>query len=359
MEGSPSRIIGFDFARALAIFGMVIVNYKIAMNAEENGPKWLITFTGLFEGRASAIFVILAGIGISLMTKKARSSMDSSTITRLRRTIWKRSLFLFVLGLGLFLIGWDADILHYYAFYMFIASFFIVVSSKKLLGSAVLILISSQVFLFIFDYAKGWDSSFYSYEDFWTFEGFLRNLFFNGYHPIFPWVCFFLLGMWLGRLDFRNKKLRDTMLITSIILSITIEMSSYVLIHLTSGTVGIEIAQYFFSTKPMPPNALYMLASSSTAIIVIVLCVNLSDMFRTHIMTTTLISTGQLALTHYVGHFVVLIFLDMFGLLNDQTLLFATTSSLLFFVTAMVFSYFWRKVYERGPIELMMRQFSG
>jgi uncharacterized protein len=28
------RVTGFDLARALAIFGMVIVNFKIAMNAE-------------------------------------------------------------------------------------------------------------------------------------------------------------------------------------------------------------------------------------------------------------------------------------------------------------------------------------
>ncbi len=36
--GETKRIIGFDVARAFAIFGMVIVNYKIAMNAEGNGP---------------------------------------------------------------------------------------------------------------------------------------------------------------------------------------------------------------------------------------------------------------------------------------------------------------------------------
>ncbi|WP_215142738.1 DUF418 domain-containing protein [Exiguobacterium qingdaonense] len=359
MGDFANRIAGLDIARSLALFGMVIVNYKLSMSAEENGPEWLIIYTGLFEGRASAIFVILAGIGISLMTRKARYTMDSGTITRLRRTIWKRSFFLFVLGLGLFLLGWDADILHYYAFYMFIASFFIVVSSKKLLGSAVFILLTSQVFQIIFDYTRGWDSTFYFYEDFWTVEGFLRNLLFNGYHPIFPWVCFFLFGMWLGRLNFKDKKLRDTMLIISFLLSIAIEVSSFVLIHLTSELVGIEIAQYFFSTKPMPPNVLYMLASSSTALVVILLCIYLSDIFRNHIMTIALISTGQLALTHYVGHFIVLVFLDMFGLLNNQTLLFATTSSLLFFVTAMIFSYFWRKVYERGPIELMMRKISG
>ena len=67
------RVNGFDVARALAIFGMVVVNFKIAMNAE-TGNQLLMGFAGLFEGRASALFVILAGIGVTLMTNKTRES---------------------------------------------------------------------------------------------------------------------------------------------------------------------------------------------------------------------------------------------------------------------------------------------
>lgn len=121
MGKSANRILGFDIARALAILGMVIVNYKISMDAEGNGPDWLVTLTGILEGRASAIFVILAGIGISLSTKKAR--LKSTSSKEYRKMIWRRSLFLFVLGILLMLMQWSADILHYYAFYMFIASF--------------------------------------------------------------------------------------------------------------------------------------------------------------------------------------------------------------------------------------------
>ena len=37
---------------------------------------FLITFMSLFEGRASALFVILAGIGITLMTRSAVASNE-------------------------------------------------------------------------------------------------------------------------------------------------------------------------------------------------------------------------------------------------------------------------------------------
>ena len=77
------RVIGYDLARALAIFGMVIVNFKIVMGAEQNGPEWLVGLVGLLDGRAAATFVVLAGAGISLL----------SQITRFSSIFWrKRSL---------------------------------------------------------------------------------------------------------------------------------------------------------------------------------------------------------------------------------------------------------------------------
>lgn len=124
------RIEGLDFARALAMFGMLIVNFKIIMGATGRGPNWLIWFTGLFEGRASATFVTLAGIGVALMTRKARNGGDLSTIKENRLKLWKRSAFLFILGLLLYVADWTGDILHYYGIYMLIASFLIVVSTK-------------------------------------------------------------------------------------------------------------------------------------------------------------------------------------------------------------------------------------
>jgi uncharacterized protein len=77
------RVTGFDLARALAIFGMVIVNFKIAMNAE-TGNLLLMSFAGLFEGRASALFVILAGVGVTFLTNKARESGDGSLVFKNR-----------------------------------------------------------------------------------------------------------------------------------------------------------------------------------------------------------------------------------------------------------------------------------
>lgn len=48
MTKPSTRIIGYDFARALAILGMIIVNYKLALVAGES-PRWLAILTNSFE----------------------------------------------------------------------------------------------------------------------------------------------------------------------------------------------------------------------------------------------------------------------------------------------------------------------
>ena len=72
-----TRIIGYDVARAIAILGMVLVNFKIVMWDGETGPYWLAWLVSLLEGRAAAIFVILAGVGLSLLSQRARLAKDT------------------------------------------------------------------------------------------------------------------------------------------------------------------------------------------------------------------------------------------------------------------------------------------
>ena len=53
------RLVGYDLARAIAIFGMVIVNFKIVMHAAEDTQAGWIKLFNSIDGRASALFVIL------------------------------------------------------------------------------------------------------------------------------------------------------------------------------------------------------------------------------------------------------------------------------------------------------------
>ena len=73
-KSNSQRIPGYDLARSLAIFGMVIVNYSSFMGGWGVGPGWLVWLVELLPGRAAAIFVVLAGVGMSLMARQGRDS---------------------------------------------------------------------------------------------------------------------------------------------------------------------------------------------------------------------------------------------------------------------------------------------
>ena len=46
------RIIGLDIARALAIVGMVVVNFNVVMAGDVSSPGWLRFLVVSLEGRA-------------------------------------------------------------------------------------------------------------------------------------------------------------------------------------------------------------------------------------------------------------------------------------------------------------------
>ena len=120
------RIIGIDVARALAVIGMIIVNFKVVLG--DKGTHCMQSITGVFDGKAAATFVVLAGIGLALMTNTAIKNNDADKIKIARIRILKRALFLFIIGISYISI-WPADILHFYGVYMTIV--ILVINSKE------------------------------------------------------------------------------------------------------------------------------------------------------------------------------------------------------------------------------------
>jgi len=355
------RIEGLDFARALAMLGMFIVNFGVITGSTANGPTGLIALQNLFEGRASAVFVMLAGIGTAFMTRQARDTKDPMLIRQNRYTLWKRSLFLFAIGMVLYAIGWTGDILHYYGVYMFVAACLIVISKKTMILLITVILIVSQWLQIQFNYLAGWHPTYVllEYLDFWTPTGFTRNLMFNGYHPVFPWICFFLIGMLIGNLDLTNRTLRKGLLATGVLLVTMTETFSTVIIKVTTvHLLDIESALYLFDTGPIPPNMMYVLSNSGSAIVLIVCSIYLVEKCKNKVIEA-LVITGQMSLTHYVGHvFIGIGILIICNKLENQTLAFSMLYACCYFIGCVVVSIWWRANHNRGPLESILRKWS-
>jgi len=353
------RVTGFDLARALAVFGMVIVNFKVAMNADTGNP-FLLGFAALFEGRASALFVMLAGIGITFITRKAKASQDHGLILQSRLSLIKRGLLLVVVGL-LFTPVWEADILHFYGFYFLIAAALFTLNDKKLLIAVLLFVLAFPLLMTFLDYEKNWIWASLTYENFWSVDGMIRHIVFNGFHPIFPWAAFLLFGMWLGRQNLANDLVRGRLLIGSSVTLLVIECSFYVINLIVGDGKALELTpeevDFLFSTSIIPPLPQYIVSAGSSAVIAIIGCLYFSERYSHSCMHQWLHQTGKLALTLYIAHVVLgLGVLESMGLLTNQTIDLSLLCALLFCIFGTAFSVLWLRYFNTGPFEWLFRK---
>lgn len=353
------RVTGFDIARALAIFGMVVVNFKIAMSVETGNPI-LIGFAGLFEGRASALFVILAGIGVTLMTNKTRGSGDRSLVFKSRLSLLKRGLLLIFLGLAYTPI-WAADILHFYGFYFLIAAFIFKFNNRTLLLTSLLIMLIFPTLMVFFNYEQNWIWLTFTYENFWSLDGMIRRILFNGFHPVFPWAAFLVLGMWLGRQDLSNTLIRKKLFIGSVITLFVTEIGFYAIRSLLEDGLAMEMnseeVAFLFSTSIIPPLPQYMISAGSSAIIVLIGSLYFSEKYSESKISKWLYQTGKLSLTLYVAHVIIgMGTLEFMGRLENQSISVSLFCALIFCCCGMIFSVVWLKFFKSGPLEWLFRK---
>jgi uncharacterized membrane protein YeiB len=359
INSSGDRIIGFDFARAIAILSMIIVNFKVVMEVDRTGTGHLVSLFKLLEGRAAATFVILAGVGLSLFSHHARLANDTKKIIQNRNTLFKRAIFLFITGL-LFNEVWPADILHFYGVYIAIGALLLTASDMRLWQIAVIFLMIFVVLWIILDYDIGWNWETIEYHGVWTPAGMLRHLFFNGFHPVFPWTSFLLIGMWLGRRNLSDHGFRKKLLGYSLAVVIVSKGISTLFIYLFPDFGAVETPiymGYLLGTDPMPPGPFYLLSAGGTALIVITLCIMLTERFTTALWVKPFVATGQISLTLYVAHVIVgMGTLEEMGLLYNQSSSFAIMAAGIFYAVSMGFALIWKRFFKLGPLEWGMRR---
>ena len=326
----------------------------------QTGPPLLIWFSSLFEGRASALFVILAGIGITFLTKKSLSTTDKSLITKDRKSLLKRGILLIVIGLAYTPI-WEADILHFYGFYFLLAALVFTSGDKKLLWTAVTLSLAFPLLMLLFDYQHGWDWSSLTYQNFWSVDGMIRHIFFNGFHPVFPWSAFLIFGMWLARKDLSKRLVRVRVLKLCALVWVITESSLYalriVLLDDSSSLLTSEEINFLFSTSIIPPLPQYILSAGSSATIVLILSLQLSDKFSDSNIIHWLQQTGKMSLTLYVAHVIIgMGVLEMVGILDNQSIAASLLCSFIFCVFSIFTSVFLLRYFKSGPLEWLFRK---
>ena len=352
------RIIGIDVARALAVMGMIVVNFKIVIG--ENGLSWVKSFAGIFDGKAAATFVVLAGVGLALMTNSAIKNNEKSKLKIVRNKILKRALFLFIIGISYITIL-PADILHFYGIYMLIIILLLTSKERTIIISAISLIIVFPMLLPFWNYEIGWNFETLEYQGFWTINGFIRNLFFNGFHPVIPWTSFMLFGYWFGKQDLNNDKFIKKTFWISMISFISIQILSYFSISILSEGNQESAKQLteILGTNPMPPLPIYMFNGISIAFAIITACIIIAKHFENNIIIHALNKTGELALTFYVAH--VIIGMGIIETINpskmgEYSIEFSMIYALGFSLICILFAVVWKKHKESGPLEWIMRK---
>jgi uncharacterized membrane protein YeiB len=361
------RIIGFDLARAYAIFGMYIVNFNFCFgNLADRGPVG--SFLNLFVGNSTSIFIICAGMGLSLMTGRTNYTIEEKA--SLKSVVLKRSWFLFAIGLLLYN-WWPGDILHFYGGYMHIAAFLLFVHKRYYLLAGTLAILIYYTLFFIIPVETSWNMNTFEYADFWTPVGFLRNTFYNGWNSIFPWLSYFMLGMWLGRVNWQDKKVKQYAFLIGLALLIIFKGLRYITeIDFYNEHRNWFYAKYwnFIMADYFPFHIPYFMITTGFALLVISICMYIGEKLPASKVISLLANTGRMTLSHYVIHLTIgMIILGLLtnkkysGLLEDGVptapiyiLLYAVG----FFLLSVLFSFVWAKKFKNGPLETIMRKIS-
>lgn len=333
-ESGDNRIEGLDVARALAIVGMVMVHFG------PNSPPpddWLSLFYGLSHGRASLLFVILAGIGMTLLV----GHRNRERWTRAWPRLLVRISVLLPVGLALQLMDVSVSvILHFYAVFFLLAIPATVLRDGALLVCAGLTAIAGPVAYAILEDARPEWLIRYKQVALDDAPGVIvRELLFTGSYPAMVWMAPFLFGMWLGRRQLNNLGTRLALFVSAV----TVVAASVWLGPLIPNGAWSQLA----SAEPHSQAIRWLVESTAAATAVLAVCLVLTDLLKRFM--GPLIAMGQLALTIYVGHlFLVAAAPGIFTTKEVETAMLIVST---FTLGSLLFAVTWRSCFPRGPIE--------
>ena len=361
-----SRIAGYDLARAIALLGMVFVNFRYLMNTDDYGSLWLLWLSDRLDGRPAVTFVILAGIGMSLLKTSSFRSNGFNKSVKLYLTILKRAAFLFLIGL-LFSYVWHADILHFYGVYFAVAVLLVNASDRILLILTGAVLVCSMCLVLPFNFIvpttidSVWDSAY------WTKEGILGDLFVNGCYPVFPWIIYFLLGIWLGRQNLTDCRMQKRILLIAAQMIVICEVIASLLeffLNFSDSILTTSPMLIFFyhaiDRSPFSSSVLSVFSASGTALVVIILSMKLAARAGHSKWLKPFHVTAQMSLTLYIVHIgIIQLFLLISGRgVMETSLEEAWIWAMFICLILILFATYWVNHFERGPLEKILRSIS-
>ena len=368
---SGHRVLGVDAARGLALLGMMAVHIVPPLDAD---GQVTVAFQ-LAAGRSSALFAVLAGVGLALLTRWSPST-SARQRGRDRVAVLVRALLLTIIGLALAIPDSGvAVILVYYGVMFALAVPFLGLRPAALAGWSAGVVLIVPLLLHLLRPVlptPSYASPGADFLDGGLWAG-LSELTITGIYPALPWMAYVLAGLAVGKLDLRSPVLARRLLVGGAALALGAHMLSRVLLGRGGGLTALQEDAPSVQGRPLaetldvglygttPTGSWWWLAvdaphsstpldlaatiGSSLAVLGFFLLVVRVPRW----WARPLIAVGGMTLTLYTLHVILL------GSLLPRSLDHAYLWHVAVIVTvAMV----WRRYVGQGPLELMTQQVS-
>ena len=358
-KGGKGRLIGIDGARALALLGMMTVHILPSENAD-GSLAWHFPLAG---GKSSALFAVLAGVGLALANGR-ETPLSGRTWLAGGAGIWGRALLLGAIGLFLGELGTQvAVILVHYALLFALGAAFLGLRRQWLVGLAALWAVGAPVLSHLLRsggsqpgaQVPGFDSLLDPI-------AMMGDLFLTGYYPVFTWITYLLAGLAIGRSDLHAA--RTPWVLTG--LGAALALGSWLTSALIMGPLGGEgvigaPSSYYSGTTPTiswwylaipSPHSgspIDLIHTTGTAMAVIGLCLLVARAGKWAL--AWLAGAGGMTLSLYTGHVVALG--SELGLDNRRALFVWHAAG------AVLIGAAWRYWVGRGPLETLSANISG
>ncbi len=337
------RILGIDAARAVAMLGMVIAHY--AWPDESSGP--LNEIATAVSGRAMPLFVLLGGVGASILA--ARTDTPD-------RTLLIRAAVLYPVGLVLQeLTTFIAIILQSYGLLFAVAPLLRRLPSHTLLAIAAAVAVTGS----------------WSYQVVGPrldhFEGpsdlidnpiaVVWSLLFNGSYPFFPVAAFFIVGLVIGRLDLASTVVARTLAGAGTVVGVvTVIVSNLVQRALDIDAIaggppdGQFRAARLLDTTGHSEMLAWVVSATGTSLAVLGASLLITPLLGG--AAKPVVALGQLALSFYVFQAILVRFTPH---PTTTPLSQEFVTALAIYIGFMAFATVWRLRFRSGPLEAGLR----
>ncbi len=356
------RVIDLDVTRAVALIGVAMMNYH-GFLINLGGPigqsrlnRFFNPWTGPLATRFAATFVLVAGMGVTLMTDRGRLSGDRQRRSADRWTLIRRGFLLYTFGF-VFEWLWTGTILFFYGAFFVVGALLFTLRTRWLIiigALAAIVAAAIQWWAFEADHPTRWlFADWYSPGPYRSPRRLLFDTFVNGTHPLLPWLAFLCAGMVIGRyLPLHARRRRMLASLGALLVGAT-----YLANHLFATTA---LRSRLLATDPSSHSLNYTLCALGSSITAFCVIGWVANATRSNLVTTAFAAAGRTTLTLYILHALVFnAVVIRWHLIRPAGLDVALAFAGGFWLVAIVAAALWQRRFGIGPAEWIYRKFGG